>query len=168
MNTRTEKSADYRPDKTDMKILEVLQADARITLKDLSAKISLSSTPCFVRWRRLERLGYIERYVTVLNPEKVNRGFTVFCSVKLRVLDHDVIQDFNRVIQDIPEVVECYNISGRYDYLLKIHAPDMHYYKHFIINVLSRIKSIGTIDSYFVMDRTKQSFDILNRSDIPE
>ena len=147
MNTRTEKSADYRPDKTDMKILEVLQADARITLKDLSAKISLSSTPCFERWRRLERLGYIERYVTVLNPEKVNRGFTVFCSVKLRVLDHDVIQDFNRVIQDIPEVVECYNISGRYDYLLKIHAPDMHYYKHFIINVLSRIKSIGTIEA---------------------
>lgn len=151
-----------------MKILEALQGDARITLKELAARINLSSTPCFERWRRLERHGYIERYVTVLNPEKVHRGFTVFCSVKLRVLDHGVMHDFINVIHEIPEVTECYQISGRYDYLLKIHAPDMQYYKDFVANVLGRIDAIGTIDSSFVMDPVKQSFDILRRSPAPQ
>lgn len=166
MSARTEKSSTPRLDDIDMKMLEILQADARITLKELSARVNLSSTPCFERWRRLERQGYIDRYVTVLNPEKVHRGFTVFCSVKLRQLEHTVIEDFINVIQEIPEVTECYHISGRYDYLLKIHAPDMKYYKYFIINVLSHIDSIGTIDSSFVMDNVKNSFDILHSSDI--
>lgn len=167
MSTRTEKSSTPRLDEIDMKILEALQGDARITLKDLAAKVNLSSTPCFERWRRLERHGYIERYVTVLNPEKVHRGFTVFCSVKLRVLDYKVVQDFISVIREIPEVTECYHISGRYDYLLKIHAPDMQYYKYFIVNVLGRIDSIGAIDSSFVMDAVKNTYDILRRSPLP-
>lgn len=165
MSTRTEKSSEHKIDDVDMKILEILQDDARITLKELASRINLSSTPCFERWRRLERYGYIERYVTVLNPEKVQRGFTVFCSVKLRKLEHTVIADFMDVIQKIPEVTECYHISGRYDYLLKIHAPDMKYYRHFIVNVLSHVDSIGTIDSSFVMDNIKNSFDILHRSE---
>lgn len=168
MSARTEKYSTPRLDETDMKILEILQGDARITLKDLASKVHLSSTPCFERWRRLERHGYIDRYVTVLNAEKVHRGFTVFCSVKLRVLDYKVVQSFTEAIRCIPEVTECYHISGHYDYLLKIHAPDMQYYKYFIVDVLGRIDSIGTIDSSFVMDSVKNSFDILHRSPAPE
>lgn len=164
MSARTEKSSIPYLDQTDIRILEILQNDARITLKELSAMVNLSSTPCYERWRRLERFGYISRYVTVLDPEKVHRGFTVFCSVKLRQLAHNVVEDFIKTIQDIPEVTECYQISGKYDYLLKIYAPDMQYYKHFIVNVLSYVDSIGTIDSSFIMDTVKHSFDILHSS----
>lgn len=161
---RTEKSSLTRLDEIDLKILDLLQNDARITLKELASQVNLSSTPCFERWRRLERHGYIQRYVTVLDPEKVHRGFTVFCSVKLRQLAYPVIEDFINTIRCIPEVTECYHISGQYDYLLKIHAPDMKYYKHFIVNVLGQVDSIGTINSSFVMDHIKNSFDILNSS----
>ncbi|MCM1005685.1 MAG: Lrp/AsnC family transcriptional regulator [Prevotella sp.] len=164
MGARVEKSSIPNLDEIDIKILEILQNDARITLKELSAQVNLSSTPCFERWRRLERNGYISRYVTVLDARKVHRGFTVFCSVKLRRLAHDVIEDFISTIKDIPEVSECYHISGKYDYLLKIYAPDMQYYKHFIVNVLGRVPSIGTIDSSFVMDTEKQSYDLLHSS----
>ncbi|MCM1319772.1 MAG: Lrp/AsnC family transcriptional regulator [Muribaculaceae bacterium] len=164
MSARTEKSSIPYLDEIDIKMLEILQNDARITLKDLAAKVNLSSTPCYERWRRMERFGYISRYVAVLDPEKVHRGFTVFCSVKLRKLAHNVVEDFMETIKKIPEVSECYQISGKSDYLLKIYAPDMQYYKHFIVNVLSYVDSIGTIDSSFVMDTVKHSYDILHSS----
>lgn len=161
MTPRLEKSSAPKLDEIDMQILEILQEDARISLKELSSKINLSSTPTFERWRRLERHGYVERYITILNADKVHRGFTVYCSVKLRSLAKPVITDFMRVVQDIHEVSECYHISGKYDYLLKINAPDMKYYKDFIVNVLGQIDAIGAIESSFVMDHVKQSYNIL-------
>lgn len=164
MSPRLEKSSAPRLDDTDMRILEILQNDARISLKELASKVNLSSTPAFERWRRLERHGYIERYISILNADKVHRGFTVYCSVKLKQMAKHVINDFIRVIGNIPEVSECYHISGKYDYLLKINAPDMKYYKDFIVNVLGQVDSIGTIESSFVMDRVKQSYNILSRS----
>ncbi len=86
--------------------------------------------------------------------------------VKLRQLTFDVVSDFVSVIKEIPEVSECYHISGQYDYLLRINAPDMKYYKNFIVNVLGRIDSIGTIESLFVMDTIKYNFDIVAPSSI--
>lgn len=116
-------------DKTDLDILRALQGNARLTLKELAALVHLSTTPVFERMKRLENSGYIRQYVAVLNAEKLNRGFMVFCSVKMSRLSREIAADFAAVIRDIPEVTECYNISGRYDYLLKIHAPDMKYYQ---------------------------------------
>ena len=100
-----------------------------LTTKELAARVSLSSTPVFERLKRLENGGYIKKYIAVLDAEKLNQGFVVFCSVKLRRLNRDIAAEFTRIIQDIPEVTECYNISGSYDYLLKIHAPNMKYYQ---------------------------------------
>ena len=122
-------------DKTDLQILRVLQNNSRLTTKELAAKVNLSPTPVFERVKRLEANGYIKKYVAVLDPAKLNRGFVVFCSVKLRRLNRDIAAEFTRIVREIPEVTECYNISGDYDYLLKIHAPDMKYYQEFIINV---------------------------------
>ena len=112
-------------DKTDLQILRVLQNNSRLTTKELAAKVNLSPTPVFERVKRLEANGYIKKYVAVLDPAKLNRGFVVFCSVKLRRLNRDIAAEFTRIVREIPEVTECYNISGDYDYLLKIHAPDM-------------------------------------------
>ena len=119
-------------DKVDLQILRTLQENARLTTKELAARVSLSSTPVFERLKRLESGGYIKKYIAVLDAEKLNQGFVVFCSVKLRRLNRDIAAEFTRIIQDIPEVTECYNISGSYDYLLKIHAPNMKYYQEFI------------------------------------
>jgi len=138
-------------DATDIRILRALQQNARLTTKELAAKVNLSTTPVFERVKRLEKEGYIKGYIAVLDAEKLGRGFTVFCSVKLKQMNRAVAQDFISVIKDIPQVSECYNISGEYDYLLKIQAPDMKYYNEFIINVLGTIDSIGSILSSFVM-----------------
>jgi Lrp/AsnC family transcriptional regulator, leucine-responsive regulatory protein len=138
-------------DKVDLQILRTLQENARLTTKELAARVSLSSTPVFERLKRLESGGYIKKYIAVLDAEKLNQGFVVFCSVKLRRLNRDIAAEFTRIIQDIPEVTECYNISGSYDYLLKIHAPNMKYYQEFILNVLGTIDSLGSLESTFVM-----------------
>ena len=146
--------------KTDLQILRTLQENARLTTKELAARVSLSSTPVFERLKRLESGGYIKKYIAVLDAEKLNQGFVVFCSVKLRRLNRDIAAEFTRMIQDIPEVTECYNISGSYDYLLKIHAPNMKYYQEFILNVLGTIDSLGSLESTFVMDEVKHEYGI--------
>lgn len=147
-------------DETDLKLLRLLQDDARLTTKQLAARVNLSTTPVFERLKRLERDGYILKYVAVLDAEKLNLGFEVFCSVKLKQMSRDVAMNFVRVIKDIPQVTECYNISGEFDYLLKIHAPDMKYYNEFIINVLGTVDSIGSIQSSFVMNEIKHTWGL--------
>lgn len=135
-------------DKVDLQILRTLQENARLTTKELAAQVSLSSTPVFERLKRLEREGYIKKYIAVLDADKLNQGFVVFCNVKLRRMNKDIAMEFTRIIQNIPEVTECYNISGSYDYLLKIHAPNMKYYQEFIINVLGTIDESGFAGKY--------------------
>ena len=144
-------------DKTDLNILKNLQDNGRITIKDLALKVHPSPTPVFERVRRLENSGIIERYTTILNAAKLGQGFIVFCSVKLRRMGKEIANDFVARVKDIPEVAECYNISGEFDYLLKIYAPDMQYYNEFCINVLGTIKSLGSIQSSFVMNPVKTS-----------
>ena len=147
-------------DKKDLQILRTLQENARLTTKELAARVNLSSTPVFERLRRLENGGYIKKYIAVLDAEKLNLGFVVFCRVKLSKLNKEIATDFTRVIQDIPEVTECYNISGSYDYLLKIHAPNMKYYQEFILNVRGTIDSLGSLESTCVMDDVKHDYGI--------
>lgn len=96
----------------------------------------------------------------MLDADKLNQGFVVFCNVKLRRMNKDIAMEFTRIIQNIPEVTECYNISGSYDYLLKIHAPNMKYYQEFIINVLGTIDSLGSLESMFVMDEVKHDYGL--------
>lgn len=147
-------------DKVDLQILRTLQENARLTTKELAAQVSLSSTPVFERLKRLEREGYIKKYIAVLDADKLNQGFVVFCNVKLRRMNKDIAMEFTRIIQQIPEVTECYNISGSYDYLLKIHAPNMKYYQEFIINVLGTVDSLGSLESMFVMDEVKHDYGL--------
>ena len=146
---------EIRLDETDIKLLRLLQEDAHLTTKQLAEKVNLSSTPVFERIKRLENEGFIKKYVAVLDAGKLNRGFMVFTSVKLKQMNRNVANDFVTVIQDIPQVAECYNIAGEFDYLLKINAPDMAYYNDFIINTLGTIESIGSILSTFVMREIK-------------
>lgn len=147
-------------DRIDLQILRILQQNARLTTKELASRVSLSSTPVFERLKRMEANGYIKKYIAVLDADKLNQGFVVFCSVKLRRMNKDIALQFTKIVQDIPEVTECYNISGSYDYLLKIHAPNMKYYQEFLINVLGTVDSLGSIESMFVMDEVKHDYGI--------
>lgn len=147
-------------DKTDLAILRILQENARLTTKELAAQVHLSTTPVFERQKRLERMGYIRKYVAVLDADKLNRGFVVFCNVKLRRMNRDIAQDFTDRIKEVRQVSECYNISGNFDYMLKIHAPDMKSYQEFILNTLGAIESVGSIESTFVMSEIKNDCGI--------
>ena len=120
-----------RLDNTDLKILKLLQENGRLTNKELASRVHLSVTPVYERLRRLENEGYIKKYVALLDADKLNRGFVV-----------------------------CYNISGSYDYMLKIHAPDMRYYQEFTLNVLGSMTNLDSIESVFVMSLIKQTFAI--------
>ena len=147
-------------DKVDLQILRTLQENARLTTKELASRVSLSSTPVFERLKRLESNGYIEKYIAVLNADKLNQGFIVFCHVKMSKLNKDIANGFTERVKRIPEVTECYNVSGHYDYLLKIHSPNMKYYQEFVLNVLGTIDNLASLESTFVMDTIKHEYGI--------
>ena len=150
----------YSIDATDILILRALQSNAHLTVKELAAKVNLSTTPVFERVKRLEREGIIDRYIAVLNAEKLNQGFVVFCNVKMHRMSHDIAEQFSQMVKGIPEVTECYNVSGSFDYLLKVHAANMKYYREFVLNVLGSIEGLGSIESTFVMDTIKNDYGI--------
>ncbi len=147
-------------DDTDLQILRTLQKNAKLTTKELADAVHLTPTPVFERQKRLERQGYILKYVAVLDPEKLQQGLLVFCKVKLKQINHEIADAFTRRIQRIPEVTACYNTSGAYDYLLMVRARDMKQYQEFILNKLGDIEHVGAIESTFVMSEVKQTHGI--------
>ena len=147
-------------DTVDIQILRTLQENARLTTKELAARVHLSTTPVFERLKRLESNGYIKKYIAVLDDEKLNQGFVVFCNVKMHRMSHDIAEQFSQMVKGIPEVTECYNVSGSFDYLLKVHAANMKYYREFVLNVLGSIEGLGSIESTFVMDTIKNDYGI--------
>ena len=147
-------------DNTDLQILRTLQRNAKLTTKELAEAVHLTPPPVFERQKRLERQGYIRKYVAVLDPERMGQGLLVFCKVKLKQMNREIADAFTRRIQRIPEVTECYNTSGEYDYLLKIRARDMKQYQEFVLNKLGTIESLGSLESTFVMSEVKNDHGI--------
>lgn len=147
-------------DETDLQIMRVLQENSRLTVKELAAKVHLSSTPVYERMKRLEREGYIRKYIAVLDVDKLNQGFIVYCNVKLKKINREIVNEFVNAVNAIPEVTECYNISGSFDYLLKIHAKDMKSYQNFVFNTLGTIDCLASWESTFVMSEVKNEYGI--------
>jgi Lrp/AsnC family leucine-responsive transcriptional regulator len=138
-------------------ILRELQKDAKLTTKELASKVNLSPSPTFERQKRLEREGYIQRYVAVVDPIKVGNGIMVLCNVRLKHHSKEFSRQFTSVIAEIEEVVECFNTSGEYDYMLKIYARDMRHYQEFILGTLGDLDCIGSLHSIFVIGEVKNS-----------
>lgn len=147
-------------DETDRKILRILQRNSDLTVKELAAKLHLSTSPTFERQKRLERDGYIERYMAVVNPHKVGNGIMVLCNIRLKQHSQKLIQEFMDVVQNLEEITECYNTSGDYDFLIKVYAHDMKSYQQFMINTLGTINCIGSLHSIFVIDETKNTHGV--------
>ena len=147
-------------DDTDRKILRILQHNSDLTVKELAAKLHLSTSPTFERQKRLERDGYIERYMAVVNPHKVGNGIMVLCNIRLKQHSQELIQEFMDVVQNLEEITECYNTSGDYDFLIKVYAHDMKSYQQFMLNTLGTINCIGSLHSIFVIDETKNTHGV--------
>ena len=144
-------------DKTDIRILQLLQENAQFTLKEISQKINLSMTPTHDRIKRLENEGVISKYVTILNKKMVGNPLIVYCSISLDKQQKNHFEEFEDAIKQFPEVIECSVISGSFDYMVKVVAKDMEAYNEFYQKKLSDLQSVAHISSSFVMSEVKNT-----------
>ena len=144
-------------DKTDKKILSFLQKDSKITTKELSIYLNLSSTAVYERIKKLEKNGVIESYIAVINKEKVEKAFVVFCQIKLIQHKHEFVMKFEREVIKFDEVLECYNVSGDYDYILKVTVKNMNAYHEFLNNKLTTLDHISSAHSTFILNVVKNT-----------
>ena len=142
-------------DKTDRKILEILQGNARITNKELSSQLGLSPPPTLERVKKLENAGYIKGYIAQLDPEKINLGSTMLVSVTLHQHSQQSIEEFHRAVADLTEVMECYHVTGDDDFLLKVVCKDIKEYENFVREKLAKLNSLGKIKSSVVLSTVK-------------
>lgn len=144
-------------DATDIKLLRLLQQDARMTVKELAAKVHLTPSPTFERVKRLEREGYILHYGAVVDAHKLGNSVIVMCNIRLKQHTHELITEFMETVQGIDEITECYNTTGDYDFVIKVYAHDMQHYQDFMLNTLGRINCIGSLHSVIVIGEIKDS-----------
>ena len=144
-------------DKIDRNILRLLQQDARMPHTELARKVGLSTTPCKERVRRLERDGVIQRYQAVLNPAALDRGLVVFVQIRLNRTSQDIFEEFTARAVDLPEIQECYLVSGNFDYLLKARVADMNAYRTLLGETLLTLPGVLESTSYVVMEQVSES-----------
>jgi len=152
---------EFTPDKKDLAILKLLQQNARITVKEIAEKVHLSTTPVHERIKRMEETGVIKQYATLVDPSKVKKGLIVICYVSLKQHGKNAGVKFIKRIQELNEVVECFSISGEFDFMLKVICEDMNAYYDFHVNKLSEIENVGHLQSIFVMGIIKQTQQIV-------
>ncbi|MBO3698677.1 Lrp/AsnC family transcriptional regulator [Roseivirga sp. E12] len=138
-------------DQTDIKILEILQQDGRITTKALADQLNLSTTPVFERVKRLEKDGIIKQYVALVDNRKLDLILTAFISISLTKHSRSYLEKFVAEVNQYPEVMECYHIAGNFDFLLKIVVKNMEKYEAFILTKLSTTANLGQVQSSFVL-----------------
>ena len=148
-------------DKTDLAILKLLQQNARVTIKEISEKVHLSTTPVHERIRRMEGNGVIKEYATIVNGAMVKRGLMVICYVSLKQHSKNAGAKFIKSILEMNEVIECLTISGEFDFMLKVVEENMDAYYNFHVNKLSEIENVGNVQSVFVMGVIKQTHQLV-------
>ena len=144
-------------DQTDKKLLELLQEDCKKTTKELSLKLNLSVTAVYERIKKLEREGIIDKYVAILNRTKAEKGFVVFCHLKLIQHTKEFLTKFETEVVKLKEVLECHHVSGDYDYILKIVVKDMEAYREFLVTKLTTLDHIGSTHSTFMISEVKNT-----------
>ncbi|MCL6707642.1 Lrp/AsnC family transcriptional regulator [Pseudomonas sp. R2.Fl] len=145
-------------DQFDLKILEALRNDGRLSVTDLAARVGLSKTPCQVRMKRLIDNGYIEGFKAVLNPEKLGLDHVAFAEVKLSDTREEALNAFNAAVRKIPEVEECHMIAGRFDYLLKVRTPNIRRYRHVLGEKISSLPYVANTSTNVVMQSIKENW----------
>lgn len=144
-------------DQKDLLILQLLQADGRLTNVEIAKEIGLSPPSALQRVRRLEQAGYIVGYHAELSPEALGFGLRVYVEIRLDLHRGDEVEEFRRAMEQIPEVVRCSNVSGAFDFLLEVVCRDMAAYERLVRERLSRVPSVGRIQSCFVLSVSKST-----------
>jgi len=144
-------------DEKDICILHILQKNAKATVSEIAKTVNLSNSPTHDRIKRLEKSGIIQRYTTRLDRKKLNRGLMVLAYVSLKEHNKKLGAKFIESIMAMPEVIECYSISGDFDFMLKVVGENMETYYDFHVNKLSQAENVGHIQSIFVMGVIKES-----------
>ena len=144
-------------DETDVKLLALLQSDCKKTTAAYAQQLHLSTTAVYERIKRLEKSGVVANYVALIDRQKVDKAYTVLCHIKLMQHIKEFVLKFEREVLKLDEVVECYHISGDYDYILKIHVSNMEAYREFMVTKLTAISNIGSTQSSFVINEVKHT-----------
>lgn len=147
-------------DDIDIRILRELQQNSRLTNKELAARIHLSTTPTFERHRRLEREGYIKMYTAIIDADRIDRSFAVYCNISFKQINREVADEFREIVSSWDEVTECYNVSGDCDFLMKVNVRGMKEYQEFILHKVGELSYVGRVQSVFVMETLKQNYGI--------
>ncbi|WP_420572995.1 Lrp/AsnC family transcriptional regulator [Kordia sp.] len=144
-------------DQTDKTLLKLLQTDSKQTTKELSNTLKLSVTAVYERIKKLEKAEVIKNYVALLDKKKIAKSFMAYCHVRLTQHSKDFVKRFEREVLKLDEVLECYHVSGDYDYILKVLVKDMEEYRDFMITKLTAIPNIGNTHSIFVIEEVKHT-----------
>ena len=144
-------------DEIDKRLLALLQQDTKKTTKELSLKLNLSVTAVYERIKKLEREGIIQKYVALLDRNTIQKGFVVFCHLKLIQHSKEFLTTFEQEVVKLEEVLECFHVSGDYDYILKIHVKDMEEYRGFMVTKLTTLQHIGSTHSTFMIGEVKNT-----------
>ncbi|MEC7596130.1 MAG: Lrp/AsnC family transcriptional regulator [Pseudomonadota bacterium] len=146
-------------DAIDIKLLKLLQNNAELTVQELSSEVHLSTTPCWKRINQLKDNGYISKTVAIVDRKKVNSNVTAMVSVRVTDHNQERIHHFSKVIKEIPEVIECYRMSGETDYLLKVVVSDIESYDIFYKNLIENVRSLK-VTSNFAIEEIKSTTEI--------
>jgi len=149
--------AQIRLDRTDRRLLDLLQTDGRLSNVELAEKVALSPSPCLRRVRALEEAGVIRQYVALLDPAKVGLDLLAYVSVKLEKRGKMPIDAFTQAVRGWPEVVACYAMTGEMDYLLRVQVADLEHYSRFVMDALLRQPGVLDVRSNFVLERIKDT-----------
>lgn len=144
-------------DSIDKKLLKLLQQDAKKTTKELSLSLNLSVTAVYERVKKLEKARVIKQYVALLDREAIDKAFMVFCHLKLLQHSQEFISQFEKEVIKLDEVLECFHVSGDYDYILKVYVKDMAAYREFMVTKLTSLQHIGSTHSTFMIGEVKNS-----------
>lgn len=144
-------------DRTDLRILDILQQQGRLSNQEIAERVSLSPSPCLRRIKRLEDAGVIRQYVALLDPGKLGLGLLAYVSVKLEKRGKMPIEDFGAQVQGWPEVAACYAMTGEMDYLLRVHVEDLQHFSRFVMDQLLRQPGVVDVKSSFALERIKET-----------
>jgi Lrp/AsnC family leucine-responsive transcriptional regulator len=143
--------------RTDRRLLRLLQQDARTSFAELARQVGLSTTPCKERIKRMEREGVIRGYQAMLNPDMLGAGLVVFVQIRLNRTSQDIFEEFKKSAFELPQVQECYLVSGNFDYLIKARVADMNAYRAFLGETLLTLPGVQESTSYVVMEQVKET-----------
>ncbi len=144
-------------DKIDIQLLTILQKNSNRTTKSIAEELGMTTSPIFERIKKLEKEGYIENYVAVLNNKKIGLKLTVFIGITLQGHTRSYLEKFVKEINSFPEVIECHRVSGNFDYLLKLVVEDIEAYETFIISKLTLLPYLGNVQSLIAMSTSKET-----------